>query len=101
MTTLHLIDEATSGAVTTVGTLAVPELHLTAREIIRRRVLFEAELHGVGNAETAYAAALRAFVRNGFVMLVGERQIEDLDEVVELAADTEVTFLKLIALAGG
>ena len=42
-----------------------------------------------------------AFSRNGFVVLVGDRQIEELDEEVDLRRDTEVTFLKLVALVGG
>ncbi|WP_344662948.1 hypothetical protein [Catenulispora subtropica] len=101
MTTLTLIDEATSGAATPIGTLAVPELRLTVREILRRRVRLEVELRGAGDAEAAFRAAVRAFDRNGFLMFVGTRQVEDLDEVVELTEDAEVTFLKLIALAGG
>jgi hypothetical protein len=42
-----------------------------------------------------------AFRRNGFVVLVDERQVEDLDEVVDLFAGSVVTFLKLVPLVGG
>lgn len=45
--------------------------------------------------------AERAFLRNGFLMLAGDRQVEDLDEEVDLAADPELVFIKLIPLAGG
>lgn len=53
------------------------------------------------DAEKQCQAALRAFERNGFLMFVDGRQVEELDEVVELAGDAEVSFLKLIALVGG
>lgn len=46
-------------------------------------------------------AACEAFMRNGFVLLVGDRQVEDLDEVIDLAADLEVVFVKLVPLVGG
>ncbi|MFI1584839.1 hypothetical protein [Embleya sp. NPDC020630] len=51
--------------------------------------------------ERQYALAIEAFERNGFVVLVGDRQVEDLDEPVTLAGDTEIVFLRLIALVGG
>lgn len=51
--------------------------------------------------ERQAAAAERAFTRNGFVLLVGGRQVEDLDELVDLATTPEVTFIKLVPLAGG
>ena len=42
-----------------------------------------------------------AFTRNGFFVLVGDRQVEDLDEELELKVNTEVSFVKLVALVGG
>ncbi|WP_329545883.1 hypothetical protein OG548_16780 [Streptomyces sp. NBC_01356] len=45
--------------------------------------------------------ALKAFAGNGFLLLVGDRQVTDLDEEIELLMGTEVTFLKLVALVGG
>ncbi|OPC77038.1 hypothetical protein B4N89_41420 [Embleya scabrispora] len=51
--------------------------------------------------ERQCALAIEAFERNGFVVLVGDRQVEDLDEPVTLAGDTEIVFLRLIALVGG
>lgn len=53
------------------------------------------------DAEKQCQAALQAFERNGFLMFVGGRQVEELDEVVEFAGDAEVSFLKLVALVGG
>ena len=46
-------------------------------------------------------AAEEAFGRNGFFVLVGERQVDDLDEELELAPETEVRFLRLTPLVGG
>jgi hypothetical protein len=46
-------------------------------------------------------AACQAFNRNGFVMFVGERQVEDLDEEVDLAGDPQVAFVRLVPLVGG
>jgi hypothetical protein len=39
--------------------------------------------------------------RNGFFVLVGDRQAESLDEPFEVKADTEVSFVKLMPLVGG
>lgn len=51
--------------------------------------------------ESQADAACDAFYRNGFVMLVGARQIDDLDELVDLRLDSQVSFIKLIPLVGG
>lgn len=45
--------------------------------------------------------ALEAFNSNGFILLVGDRQVESLDETIVLQPDLEVTFLKLVPLVGG
>jgi hypothetical protein len=46
-------------------------------------------------------AAEKAFGRNGFFVLVGDRQVEDLDDELDLAPETEIRFVKLVALVGG
>ena len=51
--------------------------------------------------EAQYEKALTAFERNGFFVLVGDRQVESLDEEIHLKIDTEVSFVKLVALVGG
>ncbi|MFF9647178.1 hypothetical protein [Kitasatospora aureofaciens] len=51
--------------------------------------------------ERQFLDAVEAFGRNGFLVLVGDRQIEDLDAELDLRADTEVCFLKLVPLVGG
>ncbi len=51
--------------------------------------------------EAQYEKALSAFAGNGFFVLVGDRQVESLDEEIQLKVDTEVSFVKLVALVGG
>lgn len=48
-----------------------------------------------------YEQAILAFDRNGFIVLVDERQVESLDQLIEIAPRTTVTFLKLTPLVGG
>ncbi|WP_042380590.1 hypothetical protein [Streptacidiphilus melanogenes] len=45
--------------------------------------------------------AERAFASNGFFVLLGDRQVESLDEVVDLDADPVLVFIKLVQLVGG
>jgi len=45
--------------------------------------------------------ALEAFGRNGFFVLIGDRQADKLDEEFEVKVDTEVSFVKLVPLVGG
>lgn len=111
-------------------TLGFPTQFVTARELITKRVqvevdnynqmqpeLFqglmqpadaERELNGFRmmkrkwiDAETQIERALEAFARNGFVLLVNDKQVEDLDEMIAVAPETTVTFLKLVPLVGG
>jgi hypothetical protein len=110
--------------------MEILEERLTLRELIRRRIYQEvAEYHASNpevfrglvrptdaevalnghrlraprriDAERQVELATAAFARNGFIVLVDDRQVEELDDLVELRRDTEVTFLKLIALVGG
>jgi len=48
-----------------------------------------------------FAKSLEAFDRKRFLLLVGDRHVEDLDEELMLEADTRITFLKLVPLVGG
>ena len=47
------------------------------------------------------ALALSAFENNGFVLLVDDRQIETLEEEIDISESSIVTFLKLTPLVGG
>ena len=53
--------------------------------------------------ETQFDKAQEAFEAGGFVVLVGDEQVDDLDEQVtlKLGQPLEVTFIKLIPLVGG
>ncbi|MEU8838925.1 hypothetical protein AB0D97_07285 [Streptomyces roseus] len=104
------VDETTSGGRAGGWAFEVAEERLALRELIRRRVFQEVaerraaglvKLPGQPDAEQQAELALTAFRRNGFLVLVGDRQVTDLDEVLELPLGTEVTFLKLVALVGG
>ena len=48
-----------------------------------------------------FEGAIESFNRNGFFVLVNERQEEDLEEEIEIRPDTTVAFLKLVPLIGG
>ncbi len=39
-------------------------------------------------------------MRNGFLFLIDDRQVEHIDDVVILGEQTVVTFLKLVPLVG-
>ncbi|MET8828349.1 hypothetical protein ABZX40_22095 [Streptomyces sp. NPDC004610] len=124
------VDETTTGDRTASWGLEIAEERLTVRELIRRRVFqevaeFNARTPGVfqglvqptdtertlnGYAlrsprridpEAQSELALRAFAGNGFLVLVGDRQVTDPDQEIELSLGTEVTFLKLVPLVGG
>jgi hypothetical protein len=113
-----------------VFTLSLPAERLTVRDLIRARVLHEVQAYNAKQAEHFYglvqpvgaertargyrlaqprpidaaeqcAQAVAAFEQNGFVLLLDDRQVDDLEAVVEVAPETSVTFLKLVPLVGG
>jgi len=51
--------------------------------------------------EEQYKAAVEAFMGNGFLILVDDRQVTELDEIIEIHPETAITFLKLVPLVGG
>jgi hypothetical protein len=46
-------------------------------------------------------AAMKAFERNGFVVLVGESQVTELDAQLDLDEASDVAFVRLVPLVGG
>jgi hypothetical protein len=127
---LKLIDKTPGHTQSTAWVLEVAEAVLTAREILRRRVFEEVSRYNAHHKEVfqglvqptdtervlngyklhaprrldwneQFQQALQAFKKNTFVLLVGDRQVEDLDEELMLSPETEVTFLKLVPLVGG
>lgn len=126
--TIH--DETASGQKTNTLTLDCLTERMTVRELIRARIYQEVQdynqrepeyfrgLVEPTNAERVlngyklkakrkidwneqFERALEAFGRNGFFVLVGEKQAEDLDQEFEVKVDTEVSFVKLVPLVGG
>ncbi|MCX4818891.1 hypothetical protein OG883_03025 [Streptomyces sp. NBC_01142] len=93
------VDETTSGERRDAVGLEIAEERLALRELIRRRAC--EEVVDGGDTGRAYERAIEAFGRNGFLVLVGDRQIVELDEELELGSATEVTFLRLVPLVGG
>jgi hypothetical protein len=111
-------------------TLDLPEERITVRDLIRARVHREVHdynleqpeyfqglvqpsdaersLNGFKmrrrrkiDPERQFQLAKRAFYTNGFILLVDDRQVDELDEEIEIRPDTRVTFLKLVPLVGG
>ncbi len=113
-----------------VFTLGFPTEHVTVRDLIQARVYQEVQDYNTHQPdyfrglvqptdaertlngfkiregrridwEEQFERAVGAFYRNGFILLVDDRQVEDLDETIEIQPDTTVTFLKLVPLVGG
>ena len=113
-----------------VFTLDLEAERVTARELVRERVRREVEDYNARQPEffrglvqpsdaertlngfrlrrerpldweEQFELALEAFRRNGFILLLDDRQVEDLDQVIEIGPRTSVTFLKLVPLVGG
>lgn len=51
--------------------------------------------------QAQYENAIKSFVRRGYIVLVNDKQVTDLDTLITLTGMTEVTFLKLVPLVGG
>jgi hypothetical protein len=53
------------------------------------------------DVEEQCARAFEAFAGNGFIVLINDQQADDLEQVVDLTAETTIAFLKLVPLVGG
>ncbi len=111
-------------------TLALPATRVSLRELIRARVFqevqaimvqrpsrhsalvqpgqLERKLNGPRKVITRHIdwekqadIAVQAFQENQFLVLVDEMQVAELDEMIDIKPDTQVTFLRLTALVGG
>jgi len=129
-TALTIHDETTSGQKTNTFTIDCLTERLTVRDLIKARIYQEVQDYNLKepeyfrglveptNAERVlngfklkarrkldwkeqYQRALEAFERNGFFVLVGDRQAESLDQDFLVKVDTEVSFVKLVPLVGG
>jgi len=124
-TTFDLGDDADNGFL-----LDVPDERITVWELIRARVYREVYQYNVDrpeyfqgliqpsdaerslngfkmrrnrtiDPERQFQMAIKAFYRNGFIVLLDDRQVDELEEEIEIRPDTTVTFLKLVPLVGG
>ncbi|WP_305788664.1 hypothetical protein [Symbioplanes lichenis] len=130
MAEARLRDETMTGREIATRTLPDLPDRITARELLRLRVRDEVARHNAAggdvfqglvrpSAATETAQGFRlpgahridweqqadiacaAFAGNGFVLLTSDRQIEDLDEWIDLRHDNEISFIRLIPLVGG
>lgn len=128
MINLNICDGTLSGRVIQQFFLPIATSSISARELIIERVRYEvsqqrlpthrytlitptateALLNDYANQprptideDAACAKALRAFERNGFVLLVDEQQITALDQPLSIHQHSVVQFVKLIPLVGG
>jgi hypothetical protein len=53
------------------------------------------------DADAQVRAAFDGFKSNAFVLLIDEKQMESLNETVDLSSEHEITFIKLVPLVGG
>jgi hypothetical protein len=131
MITLTVRDETTSGEALAALELQLEAERVTVRELIRARVHQEVraynakppgerffglvqptdterELNGYLlrrprriDADEQAETAIRAFERGHVLLLVDDRQVEELEAEVTLRSGSEVAFLKLVPLVGG
>ncbi|MEV4169904.1 hypothetical protein [Nonomuraea sp. NPDC049709] len=130
MATVTFRDESATGKPLDEFTLPDLPERISARELVRLRVReevarynavptarfrglvrpvgAEVELNGYRMGATRSIdwerqadIAERAFQSNGFLLLVGDRQVDDLAELIDLTVDPVVSFVKLVPLVGG
>jgi hypothetical protein len=127
---LQIHDETSTGERTASTTLILASERVTAREVLRRRIEQEVEAFNRAQPEyfqglvqptdaervlNGYrlrkprvldwreqaSSAEKAFANNGFLMLVGDRQVDDLDEEFVVTPGLSVSFVRLVPLVGG
>jgi hypothetical protein len=128
--TLLIRDETTAGDLWPAWSLELLTERITVRELIRSRVYqevqdfnlkrpqpvrglvqptdAEATLNGYQlrtprliDWKSQFEKAITAFNRLQILVLVNDRQVESLDEEIEVKPGTTVTFLRLAMLVGG
>ena len=124
---LKLIDQTLGVHPWITRELLLANERTTLRELIRRRIEDEVQAINEGRDEVQplvvptqqetqlngtrppryidpdrqLAAAITAFERNRIIVIVDDRQVQDLDAPIIVNAQTQVRFLKLVPLAGG
>src|SRR6266567_3701816 len=114
--TISILDETPSGESIATRSIQVEHEATTLRDLIRQRIQSELDLfEGLVQPEESerilngyklkerrkldwqkqYEKAIRSFERNGFLVILDDRQISDLDEKLQLFPTSGVHFLKL------
>ena len=130
MATITIYDETVSGQKSDGFDLEFESASISARELIRKRVYEEVREFNLREEEVfrglvqpsdaervlngyklkkkrqldwkkQFERAIEAFKRNGFFILADDKQIESLDETIEIKLRTQVSFVKLVPLVGG
>jgi hypothetical protein len=128
--TIQIWDETIPGKRSQATVIHLDAQLLTLRELIRTRVRQEVEIYNQSLPETfqglvqpeqseqilngfhlkvrrpldweaQFRQACSSFERNGFLILVDDEQVTDLDTKIRLHKDTQVNFVKLVPLVGG
>jgi hypothetical protein len=71
------------------------------QELNGPRTLYRLKKHRILDWEAQFALATEAFERNGFFILIEDKQAESLDQEFVIGPSTHVTFVKLVPLVGG
>ncbi|TDW86239.1 hypothetical protein EV647_6319 [Kribbella sp. VKM Ac-2566] len=105
---MKIVEVSGAGRVGTTTLLELVSSRITLRDLVRTRVREEvARLNAEPDQqrhldwEQQADRAIEAFGRNGFFVLVDDRQVTELDEELELTADSDIRFVRLVQLVGG
>jgi hypothetical protein len=128
--TIQLWDETLPGSRSSAGTLDLAAKSLTVRQLLRSRIRHEVERYNESlpeiyqglvqpeeterilngyrmqtrrrlDWEAQFRQACYSFRSNGFLVLVDDRQVTELDEPFDLHDESCVSFVKLVPLVGG
>ncbi|WP_202875678.1 hypothetical protein [Kribbella speibonae] len=99
--TVKIVEVSGAGQVGTTTWLEGISSSITLRDLIRTRVREEVAKERQRDWERQADRAVEAFGRNGFFVLVDDRQVTELDGELELTADSDIRFVRLVQLAGG
>jgi len=119
--TIIVHDMKLTGKIYNQTKLVLQERQITLEELIKERVLQEVASHNTFSLGKAFpglvqpvvedsstidakkqvAIALKGFQENRFFVMVNDKQISSLSELLTIENDTRISFLKLVLLIGG
>jgi cell division protein FtsN len=115
--TVKIQDQSGAGRIRATTTLEGISSKITLRDLMRTRVREEVARYNAGPQPTHEGfrmphprridwqqqadRAIQAFQRNGFFVLVDDRQVTEFDEPLDLTADSDIRFIRLVQLTGG